>query len=102
MHIDIVVECPVGSESYWSGYTCTLNEMGQCEGTPPAPCCCMDDTDCDQTTSYCLYSLTGPTDSGVCTPYETEGERCGGLVPKAYGKKCRPDLICLYPMGFCI
>jgi len=71
-------------------------------GNPPAPCCCMDDTDCDQLTSYCLYNLNGPTDSGVCTPYGTVGESCGGLVPKAYGKKCRPDSICLYPMGFCI
>jgi len=54
-------------------------------------CSCTQDEDCDPT-SWCRATEAGGTS---CTPYQEEGEPCGGFVLPWMLEKCLPTLTCL-------
>ena len=71
-----------------------------CEGNPqipdlPGTCVdpnpgCVTDADCDAD-HWCRDTQDGGTE---CTPYQIEGESCGGFVPFWLQTKCLPGLLC--------
>jgi len=69
----------------------------QCLGTFLPVCCCIDDLDCD-TESYCLYTTGGPSDSGTCVPWQTNGGICEENQNLHCFHQCAPDLECIHPL----
>jgi len=69
---------------------------GTCQKKAGQKPTCLTSDDCDEDTSYCLFSSNGPSDSGSCVPYEQEGGSCGGFTMPGYQRECHPSLTCVY------
>jgi len=69
-------------------------DNGECLGVYLPVCCCIEDLDCDDS-SYCLYSSSGPSDSGTCVAFEQLGGICGGFLLPHFQHQCHPSLTCI-------
>ena len=59
---------------------------------PPDPCAVVD---CAEG-HFCRPLCDNPREA-ECVPFGSEGDRCGGFVPRCYEERCAPGLTCLVP-----
>jgi len=73
----------------------TVGLPGVCSTPSPPSGVCVDDTDCDSS-SFCLYTSYGPSDSGICVTLGQLGDTCEENQNTNYYHKCALDLECIH------